>query len=173
MKSLGASVAAPIGVRLGRRTPAPAARARRPAAPLPGSFGYAATMDVPAGHEAPAPPDLFETTLAAAIARLPDAYRTQLATVAIVVADEPTAEELGSTGATGLLGLYRGVPRTMLGAAHAAVPSVITLYRGPLERSYRGGAALVAGIEETLRHELAHHLGISDARLGELRRGER
>jgi predicted Zn-dependent protease with MMP-like domain len=116
-------------------------------------------------------PDCFETALAAAIERLPDEYRAQLATVAVVVADEPTAEELASTGAAGLLGLYRGVPRTVLGAGHAAVPSVITLYRGPLERSYRGRAALVAGVEETLRHELAHHLGISDARLGELRRG--
>ena len=127
-------------------------------------------MDAREGADAP---DLFETTLAAAIARLPDAYRAQLATVAIVVAEEPSAEELASTGAAGLLGLYQGVPRTVLGAGHAALPSVITLYRGPLERSYRGPAALVAGVEETLRHELAHHLGISDARLGELRRGER
>lgn len=118
-------------------------------------------------------PDLFETALAAAIERLPDAYREQLATVAIVVADEASPEELAAAGAQGLLGLYRGVPRTAFGASHAAVPSVITLYRGPLERSYRGPAALVAGVEETLRHELAHHLGISDARLGELKRGER
>jgi predicted Zn-dependent protease with MMP-like domain len=125
-------------------------------------------MDAREGADAP---DCFETALAAAIERLPDEYRAQLATVAVVVADEPTAEELASTGAAGLLGLYRGVPRTVLGAGHAAVPSVITLYRGPLERSYRGPAALVAGVEETLRHELAHHLGISDARLGELRRG--
>ena len=118
-------------------------------------------------------PDPFEAALAAAIARLPDEYRAQLKTVAIVVADEPSAEELASTGARGLLGLYRGVPRTVLGAGHAAIPSVITLYRGPLERTCRGPEALVAGVEETLRHELAHHLGISDARLGELRRGER
>lgn len=118
-------------------------------------------------------PDPFETALAAAIERLPDAYREQLRTVAIVVADEPSAEELASTGARGLLGLYRGVPRTAFGAGHAAVPSVITLYRGPLERMYRGPRALSAGVEETLRHELAHHLGISDARLGELKRGER
>jgi predicted Zn-dependent protease with MMP-like domain len=59
----------------------------------------------------------------------------------------------------------------VLGAGHAAVPSLITLYRGPLERTYRSPAALTDGVEETLRHELAHHLGISDARLGELRRG--
>ena len=118
-------------------------------------------------------PDPFETALAAAIERLPDAYRAQLRTVPIVVADEPSAEELAATGARGLLGLYRGVPRTAFGADHAAVPSVITLYRGPLERMYRGPAALTAGVEDTLRHELAHHLGISDARLGQLKRGER
>ena len=130
-------------------------------------------MDDDGRTHVPAAPDPFETALAAAIERLPDEYRAQLATVAVVVADEPTAEELASTGAAGLLGLYQGVPRTVLGAGHAAVPSVITLYRGPLRRSYPGPAALVAGVEETLRHELAHHLGISDARLGELRRGER
>jgi predicted Zn-dependent protease with MMP-like domain len=118
-------------------------------------------------------PDAFETALLAAIERLPDAYREQLETVAIVVADEPSAEELASTGARGLLGLYRGVPRTVQGASHAPIPSVITLYRGPLCRVYRSPAALVAGVEETLRHELAHHLGISDARLVELRRGSR
>ena len=115
--------------------------------------------------------DPFEAALTAAIERLPDDYREQLATVAVVIADEPSAEELASTGAPGLLGLYQGVPRTVLGAGHAAVPSVITLFRGPLERTYRGPAALTSGVEETLRHELAHHLGISDARLGELRRG--
>jgi predicted Zn-dependent protease with MMP-like domain len=130
-------------------------------------------MDDTGRVDVPIAPDPFEIALTAAIARLPDEYRAQLATVAVMIADEPSDEELASTGAAGLLGLYRGVPRTVLGAGHAAVPSVITLYRGPLERSYRGPAALTAGVEETLRHELAHHLGISDARLGELRRGER
>ena len=118
-------------------------------------------------------PNPFEIALTEAIERLPDEYREQLATVAVVIADEPSPEELASTGARGLLGLYRGVPRTVLGAGHAAVPSVITLYRGPLERTYRSAAALTDGVEDTLRHELAHHLGISDARLGELKRGER
>jgi predicted Zn-dependent protease with MMP-like domain len=117
--------------------------------------------------------DPFEVALTAAIERLPAAYREQLATVAVVIAEEASPEELASTGAHGLLGLYRGVPRTVLGAGHAAIPSVITLFRGPLMRQYRDPAALVAGVEETLRHELAHHLGISDARLDELKRGER
>ena len=113
----------------------------------------------------------FDAALEAAIERLPAAYRAQLATVAIVVADEATAEELATVGAAGLYGLYRGVPRTAFGADHAPIPSVITLYRGPLERRWRNPEALVHGVEETLRHELAHHLGISDARLDELHGG--
>ncbi len=110
----------------------------------------------------------FDAALEAAIARLPDQYRAQLATVAIMVADEATPDELATVGAAGLYGLYRGVPRTAFGADHAPIPSVITLYRGPLERRWRSREALVHGVEETLRHELAHHLGISDARLDEL-----
>ena len=116
-------------------------------------------------------PDAFDAALEAAIARLPEQYRAQLATVAIVVADEATPEELAAVGAAGLYGLYRGVPRTAFGADHVPIPSVITLYRGPLERRWRGTAALVLGGEETRRHELAHHLGISDARLDELHGG--
>jgi predicted Zn-dependent protease with MMP-like domain len=115
--------------------------------------------------------DAFDAALEAAIARLPDTFRAQLATVAIVVADEATPEELALVGASGLYGLYRGVPRTTFGAGHVPIPSVITLYRGPLERRWRGPAALVHGVEETLRHELAHHLGISDARLDQLHNG--
>jgi predicted Zn-dependent protease with MMP-like domain len=82
-----------------------------------------------------------------------------------------TPEELAAVGAAGLYGLYRGVPRTAFGADHVPIPSVITLYRGPLQRRWRGTTALVHGVEETLRHELAHHLGISDARLDELHGG--
>lgn len=115
--------------------------------------------------------DAFDAALEAALERLPDAFRAQLATVAIVVADEATPEELALVGAPGLFGLYRGVPRTAFSADHVPIPSVITLYRGPLERHWRGPAALVQGVEETLRHELAHHLGISDARLDQLHNG--
>jgi predicted Zn-dependent protease with MMP-like domain len=49
------------------------------------------------------------------------------------------------------------------------VASEITLFRGPLMRAYRGHDALIEGVRETLDHEVAHHLGISDARLKELK----
>lgn len=114
--------------------------------------------------------DPFDAAVAAAIDTLPEPYRGQLATVAIVVQDEPDPDQLASVHARGLLGLYQGVPRTAYGADRVPVPSKITLFRGPHLRMYRTPDALRDGVRETLDHEVAHHLGISDERLLELRR---
>lgn len=114
--------------------------------------------------------DPFETLVWAALDSLPDAFRDRLNTVAIAIEDEPTADDLARTRAPGLLGLYTGVPRTFYGASEAAVPSKITIYRGPHVRIFRTPDALARGVAETVRHEIAHHFGISDARLEELAR---
>ena len=113
-------------------------------------------------------PDPFEVALAAALDALPEPYRRELDSVAIVIADEPDDAQLESVHARGLFGLYQGVPRTAYGAGQAPVASKITLFRGPLMRAYRSHETLMAGVRETLDHELAHHLGISDARIREL-----
>lgn len=115
--------------------------------------------------------DPFEEALAAAIDGLPLPYRRELGSVAVVIQDEPDAEQLASVHAHGLFGLYQGVPRTAYGADRMPVASKITLFRGPLMRAYRGHDALVEGVRETLDHEVAHHLGISDARLRDLKAG--
>ena len=114
--------------------------------------------------------DPFDAAVAAAIETMPEPYRGQLASVAIVVEDEPSPDQLSSVNARGLLGLYQGVPRTAYGAAHAPLPSKITIFRGPHMRLYRTPDALRDGVQETLDHEVAHHLGISDRRLLELRK---
>ena len=107
----------------------------------------------------------FDRAVTAAIDALPEPYRGQLASVAIVVQDEPDPDQLASVHARGLLGLYQGVPRTAYGADHVPRSSKITLFRGPLMRAYRTPEALRRGVRETLVHEVAHHLGISDERL--------
>lgn len=117
--------------------------------------------------------DAFGRLVDAAISALPPEFLERLGSVAIVVEDEPTLEQLGSVGARGLFGLYQGVPRTRWGADGAAVPSKITVFRGPLERMYRQPAALAAAVEDVVRHEVAHHFGIDDERLRELQRRER
>ena len=100
-------------------------------------------------------------------------YSMVAATVKIrnQIEDEATPAQLASVGARGLFGLYQGVPRTTYGADQVQVPSKITIFRGPLTRAYRTPAALAAGVADTVYHEIAHHFGISDARLTELRGG--
>ncbi|MEO5885429.1 MAG: metallopeptidase family protein [Candidatus Limnocylindrales bacterium] len=115
--------------------------------------------------------DALEAIVIQALDRLPTPFRDRLGSVAIVIEDEATAEQLATVGARGLFGLYQGVPRTAYGADQAAVPSKITLFRGPLMRAYRTPERLEAGVTDTVYHEIAHHFGISDARLHELQGG--
>jgi len=115
----------------------------------------------------------FEIALDEAIEEMPEPFRRQLASVAIVIEDEPSGAQLASVHARGLFGLYQGVPRTAYGADAAPSPSKITLFRGPLMRAHRTPERLRAAVSETLRHEVAHHLGISDARLQEFERERR
>ena len=50
-------------------------------------------------------------------------------------------------------------------------PDKITIYRGPLERLYGSDAAeLRRQVRRTVRHEIAHHFGISDQRLVDIDR---
>lgn len=112
----------------------------------------------------------FEALVEAALDDLPEDFRARLGSVAIVVEDEPTPAQLATARAHGLFGLYQGVPRTAYGAENAATPSKITIFRLPHLRAYGAGPALARGVAGTVHHEIAHHFGISDARLEALRR---
>ena len=113
----------------------------------------------------------FDAEIDDAVDDLPLVFAEQLGSVAIVVEDEPTADQLASVDARGLFGLYQGVPRTRWGADGAPLVSKITLFRGPLTRANRDPQRLRLAIRETLLHEIAHHFGIDDNRLRELHRG--
>jgi predicted Zn-dependent protease with MMP-like domain len=110
----------------------------------------------------------IEAMVIDALDRLPPEFRDQLGSVAIVVEEEATPEQLAAVRAHGLYGLYQGVPRTVYGAEGAQLPSKITIFRGPLIRAHRTADGLAAAVADTVYHEIAHHLGISDARLHEL-----
>ena len=113
----------------------------------------------------------FEELVGVALDAIPEPFAAALDEVAIVIADEPTAEqrrenEIGPDEA--LYGLYEGVPRTEWGADWATVPNRITLFRLPLEADYADQDDLADEVWLTVIHELAHHLGIDDERLTEL-----
>jgi predicted Zn-dependent protease with MMP-like domain len=114
------------------------------------------------------PDTIFEGWVIEAIDALPAVFRERLGSVAITIEKWPTQAQLDATGAPGLFGLYQGVPRSAIGADYAAVPSRITIFRGPIEQWYRDEASRQAKVVDTVHHEIAHHFGISDARLHEL-----
>jgi predicted Zn-dependent protease with MMP-like domain len=113
----------------------------------------------------------LEALVIDALERLPPEFRERLGSVAIVIEDEPTPNQLAAVRASGLYGLYQGIPRTAWSADQISVPSKITIFRGPLMRSHRTPERLAAAVADTVYHEIAHHFGISDARLHELRSG--
>ncbi len=101
----------------------------------------------------------------------PSRSRAGWTDVAIVIADEPTADQRRENDlgpGDELYGLYEGVPRTEWGADWAAVPNRITLFRLALEADYADPDELADEVWVTVVHELAHHLGIDDDRLHEL-----
>ena len=124
-----------------------------------------------AGPRAAAGHSRFERLVERAIAGIPSPFREALAEVAIVVDDEPSAEQRreNDLGADDdLYGLYEGVPRTEYAADWAAIPNRITLFRLALEEDFPEPAELAEEVRITVIHELAHHLGIDDDRLEEL-----
>jgi predicted Zn-dependent protease with MMP-like domain len=98
-------------------------------------------------------------------------FRECLTEVAIVIDDEPTPDQMRENDLgpdDTLYGLYEGVPRTDYGADWLTVPNRITLFRLPLEEDFPDPDELAEEVRITVIHELAHHLGIGDDRLGEL-----
>jgi predicted Zn-dependent protease with MMP-like domain len=108
--------------------------------------------------------DDIERFVEEAVASIPSDLRGLISNVEIVVEDEPADQRL--------LGLYQGVPLTRRGVYYAGVlPDKITIYGGPLQRLYGDDPErLRAETKRVVLHELAHHFGISDARLIEIDR---
>ncbi|HLO35025.1 MAG TPA: metallopeptidase family protein [Candidatus Deferrimicrobium sp.] len=117
----------------------------------------------------PTGPVDFDEVIDDVLDDLPDVFLARLGSVAIVVEDEATPDQLASVQAHGLYGLYQGVPRTRFGVDNVPLPSKITLFRGPLSRANPTPERLTRAIEDTLLHEIAHHFGIDDHRLQQLR----
>ena len=118
----------------------------------------------------------FEQLVAKAVEDLPEEFLTKLHNVDVVVEDYPTSAQMSKVGlgrGQTLLGLYEGVPQTKRGRHYGLVPpDKITIFQKPIEARCRHDAEITAEIERVVKHEIAHHFGISDARLQQIEKGE-
>lgn len=114
----------------------------------------------------------FEKIVTRALDQLPTKYTHNMNNVAIVYADEPTAEqriELKLHCNESLYGLYQGIPLTKRGMGYNLVlPDKITVFKNPLIASSSDLADLEAKTKHTLWHEIAHHFGLGHARIHQL-----
>jgi predicted Zn-dependent protease with MMP-like domain len=114
----------------------------------------------------------FERLVAAALDELPAPFLTRLDNVDVVIepwADAATLRRAGVAHPAQLMGFYQGVPQTRRTRRYTLVlPDKITLYQRPIEMRSRTEAEIQQRVVEVLRHEIAHHFGIDDARLDEL-----
>lgn len=109
----------------------------------------------------------FEKVVDAAIDGLPPWVHERIDNLMIVVEDWPSHDQ-DPTGA-GLLGIYEGVSLLeRSGDYWGALPDQITIFRGPHLEMDLNDDDLQTEIRRTVLHEIAHHLGIDDARLHEL-----
>lgn len=115
----------------------------------------------------------FKQCVADAIEAIPERLRARMKNVAVVIADEPTHEQLREcnveVGET-MYAYYEGVAQIDRDTdGEPVLPDRIIIFRKPLEEDFGDDPdALRREIAVTVRHEIAHHFGIEDDRLEEL-----
>jgi predicted Zn-dependent protease with MMP-like domain len=102
----------------------------------------------------------FEELVADALDGIPEELGRLMDNVVVQVQDFSRA---------GLLGLYQGIPLTQRQEyGGMAMPDRITVFRLPILERCRTEDDVRREVRVTVVHEVAHHFGISDARLTEL-----
>ncbi|HQY93027.1 MAG: metallopeptidase family protein [Caldilinea sp.] len=115
----------------------------------------------------------FEEIVVEAMDEIPETLWNVIDNLVVTVEEWPTRRQMESVGLGAghiLLGLYEGVPLTKRTSYYGlASPDKITIFRGPiLQICPPDEDAVRTQIRKTVLHEIAHHFGISDARLVEL-----
>ena len=112
------------------------------------------------------PATRFQTLVDEAIASLPSRFRDAMVNMAIVVEDEPSADQLEQVEVEPpdtIYGLYEGTPLPERQWAHGNVlPDKISIFRLPILEDSADEDDIVVGIGETLIHEVGHYFGLSE-----------
>ncbi len=120
--------------------------------------------------------DSIEAMARAAMARLPDAFRSHLDGMVLQVeefADDETLAAMEIDDPFALSGLYTGRPIGLKSVDDSGtMPDIIHLYRRPLLDEWAEGEVTIeALVTHVLIHEVGHHFGLSDADMHALEDG--
>jgi predicted Zn-dependent protease with MMP-like domain len=119
----------------------------------------------------------FERLVAEAVRNLPEEFKNRLENIDVVVEERPASYQLTRAGLSRgmtLLGLYEGVPLTRRSSYYGMVPpDKITIFQEPIEERCRSEDEITSQVQRVVRHEIAHHFGISDARLSQIERRQK
>lgn len=109
----------------------------------------------------------FELIVDEALEGLPAWVHEEVDNLVVVTEDWPTREQ--DPDRSGLLGIYEGVSLAERGTDYyGVVPDRIVVFRGPHLELDLPRNELREEIRRTVLHEIAHHLGLDDARLHQL-----
>lgn len=114
----------------------------------------------------------FEELVSKALDALPKIYLENLNNVAIVTADEPSAEqhqELKLRCNETLFGLYQGIPLTKRGNNYSGVlPDKITIFKLPILAASHTLEEVAEQVRHTVWHEVAHFYGLDHDQIHKL-----
>ena len=135
------------------------------------AFGRANALD-PEHYQLPAEIEesAFREAAATAIDNLPRSIREYVDDVPVLIQDYPSDELIASENVSPqILGLYMGIPSTEAEMSHQQDDlNRVILFKQNLEKVCRDRADLVEQIQVTVRHEIGHHLGLSEEDLERL-----
>jgi len=108
--------------------------------------------------------DEFEAIVAEVLDALPEEIQERINNLAFFVEDFPNKEQLENTNRPpdnkyALLGIYEGHVQSRRVNVGVVLPDRITLFRVPIMQSCSDTKELRKRIENTLKHEIAHHFG--------------
>ncbi len=116
--------------------------------------------------------DQFEELVSRALEEIPEEFLEKLEDVDIFVEEAPAQEllqEIRMAKGDLLFGLYQGLPRPGKSFFQGqTLPDRITLFRLPILSICRTKHEIKEQIKRTLIHEIAHHFGLTEARIRHL-----
>lgn len=110
----------------------------------------------------------FESIVLEGIKAIPEKFLEKLSNVAIVIEDNPTADQkkkLKIGNGWTLFGLYEGVPQSGRGVHYSSLPDKITIFQKSIEEEADSEEEMKEIVKNTVWHEIAHHFGMNEARV--------